>query len=191
MLSLTYLSSAVLPWSDQQLEDMLLVARPRNQGIGVTGMLLYSNGNFMQTLEGPADPVDARFTSIDADPRHRGLFILSREEIRERRFADWSMGFSQVARDEVERLPGFTDYLRTGRVDGEEPCRSTVASLHEIFRARAATRDARPLRDSGAPTSARPDPRESPYLLAPGPARRKRMRQLGIRPGLLDYGEDE
>lgn len=97
-------------------------------------MLLYSGGNFIQTLEGPPDQVDALFALIDADPRHGGVFIVRREDVDERMFASWSMGFKEISSQEAAQVPGFTDYLDTGRIDGDEPRRSAIATFHRVFR---------------------------------------------------------
>jgi len=50
---LVYVSSATELFSDTQLENLLLRSRQNNSTLGITGMLLYKDGNFMQCLEGP------------------------------------------------------------------------------------------------------------------------------------------
>jgi hypothetical protein len=135
MLSLTYLSSATDLLDEQQLVDLLVTIRPRNLELGLSGMLLYSDGNIIQVLEGPDDVVDATFASIQDDPRHRGVLVMLREQITERAFPDWSMGFRSLARDDVRRLPGYTEFLRAPRLSdglGEHPAASY--QLLEIFR---------------------------------------------------------
>ncbi len=52
MFSLTYVSSAVRPFAEDELADLLAVSRQNNARLGITGMLLYKDGNFMQVLEG-------------------------------------------------------------------------------------------------------------------------------------------
>lgn len=68
---------------------------------GVTGALLYLNGNFLQVLEGLRDDIDATMTRIRKDPRHRGLLVLSDRAIKERCFPQWSMGFETVSPDDL------------------------------------------------------------------------------------------
>lgn len=111
MLSLTYLSSATDLLDERQLADLLGEVRALNERRGLTGMLLYSDGNFIQVLEGPDDAVDEAFRAISADPRHHGLLVTLRDPIEERVFPDWSMGFRHVRDDEVRRLPGFSEFL--------------------------------------------------------------------------------
>lgn len=134
MISVTYLSSAVDPFTDDQLVDLLRQARSDNSLSDVTGVLLYSGGNFIQTLEGPEDAVDEVMAKVLDDPRHAGVLVVRREAIEERDFAEWSMGFRRVAADEVEEVPGFTDYLRTGRIDSAPVRKNAAATFHRIFR---------------------------------------------------------
>ena len=56
MFHLVYVSSAVRPFSKSELVELLNVTRDNNSRLGVTGMLLYRDGNFMQVLEG-GEPV--------------------------------------------------------------------------------------------------------------------------------------
>jgi hypothetical protein len=76
---------------------MLATIRPKNETLCLTGMLLYSGGNIIQTLDGPDEAVDTTFASIVRDPRHRGVFTLLRERIDERAFPDWTMGSATPA----------------------------------------------------------------------------------------------
>lgn len=136
MLSITYLSSAVEQWSDDELEELLRHARGTNATVEVTGMLLYSGGNFIQTLEGPDEAVDAIMAKVEDDPRHQGVLVVRREEVADRLFSGWSMGFRRVSPGEAEEIPGFTDYLDTGTIEGADTRRHAVMTFHRVFRER-------------------------------------------------------
>jgi hypothetical protein len=48
------------------------------------------------------------FASIEKDPRHTDLRILSRRPITERRYPDWAMGFDHPDAETLKaQLPGF------------------------------------------------------------------------------------
>ncbi|MEP7738210.1 BLUF domain-containing protein [Nocardioides sp. 31GB23] len=112
MLSITYVSSAAELLTEPQLLDMLRAVRAKNQALGLTGMMLYRDGNIIQALEGPDDAVVETYAKICADPRHHGIIELLRESIAERTFAQWTMGFRYV--DDLDApLDGFSDFLRT------------------------------------------------------------------------------
>ncbi|MFZ9801225.1 MAG: BLUF domain-containing protein, partial [Burkholderiaceae bacterium] len=54
MLRVTYLSRETDPFSARGLVDLLEHCKKNNPDLGVTGMLMYANGTFLQTLEGEA-----------------------------------------------------------------------------------------------------------------------------------------
>lgn len=91
--SLVYVSSAVRLLSPAEIEYLLKRARERNQEHGITGLLLYIGGNFMQYIEGPADHLDTVYQIIVDDPQHTGIILISREPIAQRQFGDWSMAY--------------------------------------------------------------------------------------------------
>jgi hypothetical protein len=95
MFVVVYVSAAVVPFSEPQLDALLCVSREVNRRLDVTGMLLYEDGNFMQYLEGSKESVTGLRDKIYADPRHRGIITVVHEERGERQFKDWSMGFKR------------------------------------------------------------------------------------------------
>ena len=95
---LVYGSSAPAPVADDDLVLILRASRRNNPAVGVTGALLYADGNFMQVLEGPPDAVEGVYRRVSRDPRHRGVLVLYDAPAAERLFPDWSMGFVDPAR---------------------------------------------------------------------------------------------
>ena len=93
MESIVYVSSAVRLLSLEEVGYLLARARERNGEYGVTGVLLYIGGNFMQYIEGPADSLDVIYKIIQDDKLHSGIILVSREAIEKRQFGDWSMAF--------------------------------------------------------------------------------------------------
>jgi methanogenic corrinoid protein MtbC1 len=101
---LTYQSRALSPPSPSELEQLVAQARSRNRSLGVTGMLLYQNGRFLQTLEGPPAALRQVWESIRRDPRHGEIEVLSDQTIPSRLFADWDLLL--YTREEGARGPG-------------------------------------------------------------------------------------
>jgi len=91
--SLVYVSSAVKLLSSEEIEYLLTRARERNEEYGITGVLLYIGGNFMQYIEGPADNLEVIYKIIREDKQHTGIILVTRETIKEREFSDWSMAY--------------------------------------------------------------------------------------------------
>jgi hypothetical protein len=78
--------------SPVDLQSILRQSQANNPKLGVTGVLCYSNGIFLQVIEGGRTTVNQLYNRIVSDPRHSQVEILSFDEIHERRFATWSMG---------------------------------------------------------------------------------------------------
>jgi hypothetical protein len=89
--SLIYVSTAVHKLSNELLSSLAEQSSSRNGPLDVTGLLLYSDGNFMQCLEGPKEAIDILMKSIYSDGRHFGLVVLSDDEIKNREFPEWGM----------------------------------------------------------------------------------------------------
>lgn len=90
---LVYVSTAVRELSSHELSHLVGRAASRNAKEGVTGLLLYSKGSFIQCLEGPPPAVDKIYEIIKADQQHTGIIALAREKTTSREFADWHMAF--------------------------------------------------------------------------------------------------
>jgi hypothetical protein len=108
---LIYVSSASYLMTDEELVDLLGKARRSNEQNDISGMLVYNEGCFIQVLEGPANALTETFRRIEQDPRHSQCIILLRQEINERAFEGWSMGFRSTSRQELEDLTGYVDFF--------------------------------------------------------------------------------
>jgi hypothetical protein len=107
---LIYLSYASGPMDEDELSAILAASRRNNERDGLTGLLLYHEGRFLQCLEGPKEVLMRTLIRIRLDSRHRGVHVLLDEEKEGRLFAGWQMGFeSNLA---GERLEGFVELAR-------------------------------------------------------------------------------
>ncbi|MDD2924245.1 BLUF domain-containing protein [Rhodoferax sp.] len=97
LVRLLYASRAV-DTSSGAIESILHQSREHNPASGVTGVLCYGSGIFLQVLEGGRMTVSELFGHIQRDPRHKDVVLLSYEEIAERRFAGWTMGEVNMTR---------------------------------------------------------------------------------------------
>jgi len=109
---LVYISSAVRLFSDEELKELLRLSRINNARLGVTGMLLYDRGNFIQLLEGPGANVDKLYERIRADPRHTRMSTLLQGPLEKRQFETLAMGFDNCADLSVEDRAAYSDVLR-------------------------------------------------------------------------------
>jgi hypothetical protein len=74
-----------------ELADLFARARSNNQRRDITGALLVSQEWFVQVLEGDESAVRSLFATIETDPRHEDVELLSTEPAAPRVFARWSM----------------------------------------------------------------------------------------------------
>ena len=98
LVRLMYVSRAVPAVDQEELLAILRKSKANNPGQGVTGVLCFSEGTFLQVLEGGRSAVNKLYNRIASDNRHTQVELLSYEEIGERRFAGWSMGQVNMAR---------------------------------------------------------------------------------------------
>jgi hypothetical protein len=118
--SLAYESQASVPLTAPDLLDLLARSRENNARSGVTGILLYRHGTFLQVLEGPRAEVDGLYATIAGDSRHHEVSTVLVEERPARRFPDWTMGFADVD-GELGEVDGFNDVLTSVQgPDGQE-----------------------------------------------------------------------
>jgi len=96
MLQILYVSGASRPMPDADIEDILTTSRRNNTREGITGMLLWADGVFIQILEGEADKVRDLVARIGQDERHRNFMVLFEQTSDRRLFSDWSMGFKRL-----------------------------------------------------------------------------------------------
>ena len=93
---LIYSSAATQDFWPDDLFTLVETARRKNALRGVTGMLLFHEGQFLQLLEGEKREVESVFHLVERDPRHRAIRVLFAEEAAERQFPDWTMGFEKL-----------------------------------------------------------------------------------------------
>lgn len=141
LLSIVYVSSASDPFDDARLAELLTQSRASNTARGLTGMLLYRNGRFVQVLEGPESEVRRLVSVIEADPRHSGMRVLVEENIAAREFADWTMGFQPMAESREELPDGFRSTFDDLEASGDPS--ATLRAVRELslwFRVRSMQR---------------------------------------------------
>jgi hypothetical protein len=135
--SLTYVSSATALLTGDELLAMLRTIRPRNAELDLSGMLLYSGGNIMQVLEGPAPVVERTFAQIARDERHHDVTVLVDEPVDERAFPDWSMGFRDLGGRQpvpADEAAGLNDVLAGGTLGRTGRTGHSAVRLLDLFR---------------------------------------------------------
>ena len=89
--SVVYVSTANGSVTTESLEALLSDARRYNLASGVTGVLLYGEGSYMQCFEGPDSAVRETYTRILASRQHRNIIELMNTSVERRSFEGWDM----------------------------------------------------------------------------------------------------
>jgi hypothetical protein len=118
LIRLIYVSKAAAPQTPALAESILRAAHRLNPLNGITGVLCFGQGVFLQALEGERGKVTALYSRIFADPRHQDVELLHCESITQRRYGQWSM--AEVSLSDVDpqtRIdwPEFDPYSEAGQ----------------------------------------------------------------------------
>ena len=122
LVRLLYVSRAVQPESTDAIHAILASARHHNLNNGITGILCYGGGVFLQAIEGGRQAVNRLYNHIIEDPRHKDVELLHYEEISERRFGGWTMGQVNLSKLNTSIVlkysekPEFDPYSVSGKV---------------------------------------------------------------------------
>ena len=110
LFSITYMSKKVDYYDEDDLMHILNVSRKNNKQRGITGVLIYNRGYFIQILEGDRGIVNhIFFDRILKDKRHENIVVLSQGLTAKRDFANWDMGFYGTCSDSNYNLLGNTN----------------------------------------------------------------------------------
>lgn len=121
LVRLLYASRAV-DCRPEAIESILHQSRDHNPSTGVTGVLCYGGGIFLQAIEGGRMAISELYGHIQRDVRHKDVVLLHYEEISERRFAGWTMGEVNMTRINASILlkyaekPELDPYSVSGQV---------------------------------------------------------------------------
>jgi hypothetical protein len=117
---LAYISHTQPPLNDSALSWLLQQSQARNARLSISGLLLHSDGYFLQYLEGPPDSIEAVWSSIKSDPRHGNVVLLFDEARETRLFSGWSMGFHAPTPDQMASLMRQATDATHGRIPNSE-----------------------------------------------------------------------
>ena len=133
MIQLAYVSSTSGLLKADDIVNILIASREKNENRAITGMLLYKDGNVLQILEGDESQVIQLFEIIKKDERHRGIIKLYQKSIEARDFPEWTMGFHHLSAEDARQLVGFSEIFDPA-FDMRAIKPSTAAELLKSFK---------------------------------------------------------
>ncbi len=96
---LSYVSTVNPDLSTIDINELMEYVKIHNNDIGITGILIYSEGNFFQVLEGEKEIVKMMFERIKKDPRHYNVIKMLDKEIDNYSFSKYHAPFMVISSD--------------------------------------------------------------------------------------------
>jgi hypothetical protein len=106
--TVAYVSRATCALDYADLHQLSLKASLHNGRVDVTGLLLFADSVFVETLEGFSGDIEVIFKHIQNDPRHVITTVFVNESITRRIYPAWSMMASLFPMD-----PTLVSFLRS------------------------------------------------------------------------------
>lgn len=110
LVSMTYVSRANPDMSAKEFSDILQQAQENNAANAITGMLIFNNNYFLQTIEGSRAQINRLLHSLIADQRHHDLQLLETRELKCREWSRWSMNYASPT---IENAALYLKYSTT------------------------------------------------------------------------------
>ncbi len=108
--TISYVSTANPTLKDSDIQDLFEDIKSNNEKNNITGILMYSNGNFFQVLEGEKNKVRNLFNKIKVDYRHYDIIKIFDREIRHKAFSDYNSSFTIVS-DNYNHIDDLEHFL--------------------------------------------------------------------------------
>jgi hypothetical protein len=90
MYQLIYISSSTKSLAREEFLELVAQSQGKNDAMGITGVLMFKDGNFMQVLEGEQELIAKLYSTIKVDPRHTLVCIIQEGPISLREYQGWS-----------------------------------------------------------------------------------------------------
>jgi len=91
--AISYVSSVNPNLTEEDIQEVLKYTRSWNNDHGITGILLYSEGNFFQVLEGEKELLKSLLSRIVKDERHNSVMVIFQKEVSQTKFNDYQSDF--------------------------------------------------------------------------------------------------
>lgn len=107
--AISYVSTVNPSLTEDEIQKTLDFSKNWNNNNDITGILLYSQGNFFQVLEGDEVKLKDLFNRIKADERHHNLITIFQKEIPNISFDGYQVDF--ISLDDRYNAAHIDSYL--------------------------------------------------------------------------------
>lgn len=124
--AISYVSTAVRDLQQNEVDEILEETQLRNNKHGVNGLLIYSDGNFFEVLEGEKINIKGLFKIIEEDERHKNIIMIFEKEVHQPILKDKDSNFiSQNTSHHQMDVSNFLYYIK----DLDEGTQKTVKNI--------------------------------------------------------------
>lgn len=128
--AICYISTASEDLGEKDIRELLEFTEGENNHQDIKGILLYSEGNFFQALEGEKEIVMNLYEQIQKDPRHHNIIQVVGKDIFTGSFDGYQ---TDIVTESNKYDPGiFKDYLEPLK-GMDQQTRQAIKDLLEVF----------------------------------------------------------
>ncbi|AXT58237.1 BLUF domain-containing protein [Aquimarina sp. AD1] len=98
LYTISYVSTSA-ELSDFQINELLHITKLKNEDLGITGILMYSDQNFFQIIEGQKKVIKCLYQKIEKDIRHFNLIRILDRSINIPSFTSFQSTYTIVNRE--------------------------------------------------------------------------------------------
>lgn len=120
--SICYVSNLAPGITLKEIQDLLDFCYKTNNELGIKGLLLYSEGNFLQVLEGEKEKVLEVFEKIKKDTRHTNIIQVVGREVTQKALDGYQVDMVKEDRKYAYKIP--EEYL--------EPLRGMTPGIRDV-----------------------------------------------------------
>jgi len=120
--AICYVSNANKDLNQEQIKELLDFCQEKNEQLKIKGVLLYSEGNIFQILEGEKDVVLPIYHTLEKDSRHYGLIQIMGQDIEEGGFDGYKVDILDEKSIQEFQIPEkYTDALKCMSPEVKKP----------------------------------------------------------------------
>ncbi|TPN83013.1 BLUF domain-containing protein [Aquimarina algicola] len=110
----SYVSTISKSISDSDIEELMKYVKLQNNDKKITGILIYSEGNFFQVLEGQEEDIKTLFDKIKKDSRHYNIIKMLDKPVKGISFSEYHSSFTIVSgHNSHDELQNFLENEKT------------------------------------------------------------------------------
>lgn len=132
--AISYVSSAIEGLSDKEIDRVLYQTKTFNNENDITGLLVYSEGNFFQLIEGEVEVVkDLYYNKIEKDSRHHNIVKFLEKKITEASYDGYYVD-KVTSRFEIDRsrMETYINYIKVLKPSVRKPVLKVLESFLPI-----------------------------------------------------------